>query len=66
MALDVLDCARLGTVWEPPPPKKPFTSPLPEQLPAGVVWVDTLPLVLDWPAQPEGGGSGGSRDEHVQ
>jgi hypothetical protein len=51
MALDVLNCARLGETWDPSP-RRTLTRPLPEQLPEGLAWAETLPLVLAWLDQP--------------
>jgi len=47
--LDVLEAARLGREWQPPP----RSGSLPEQLPEGLSWRQALPEVLAWLESPE-------------
>ncbi|HSF26516.1 MAG TPA: hypothetical protein VLC50_03265 [Actinomycetes bacterium] len=51
LSLAVLNAARLGVAWDPGP-HRPLDEPLAPQLPEGMIWHETLPLVLEWLDQP--------------
>ena len=51
LSLGVLDAARLGIEWDPGP-HRPVGVPFASQLPEGLSWSATLPLVLAWLDEP--------------